>query len=438
MAQTNIISRERATYLAEEITYGTLPVLPSTFPNIPTRVFPLGDGLILEGLAEEMLPVGDERVRRLDAIHPVHGLRIASKVGSLKMLLKTTKAADQLDTSVTPSLAAPALTPRIILRHALGSEAVRQGDTISGTSSTTTLINVTDGTRFRKGTFIAVEVLGEMQFAKITNIATNALTIAPDLSTAPVIGGEIVRNLYNYCPAETHAKSLSVQQAFVGDATAQVTAFGCYGDISFDLPEYGKIPSMALALTASAFTGPAATSPTTISVASASDEMGPAFTWSPSVYLATSVARATRLVCEGATIDYANDWQMVRDPGAVASNGQLTTVAAVVSTGGRPVAVKASIKLRFDSDYPADFTADTAYQMILVQKVGTGLTASFWIWELPVAQLVAQPKLTVIGDRLHMELMLEGIQDNTVTLASPAETGTDLDFIKAPFRVAFG
>ena len=432
MGQTNIISRERATYLAEEITYGTLPASPSTFPNIPTRVFPLGDGLILEGLAEEMLPVGDERVRRLDAIHPVHGLRIASKVGALKMLLKTTKAADQLDDGATVG----ALTPRLVLRHALGSEWANEGDTISGTSSTTTLINVTDGTRFRKGTFIAVEVVGEMHFAKITNIVSNALTIAPALSAAPVIGGEIVRNLYNYCPAESHTSSLSVQQAFVGDATAQVTAFGCYGDISFDLPEYGKIPSMALALTASAFTGPAATTPTTISVASASDEMGPAFTFSPSVYLATSVARATRLVCEGATIDYANDWQMVRDPGATASNGQLTTVAAVVSTGGRPVAVKASIKLRFDSDYPDDFTDDTAYQMILVQKVGTGLTASFWIWELPVARLVAQPKLTVIGDRLHMELMLESIQDTNVTLA--AETGTDLDFILAPFRVAFG
>ena len=431
MAQTNIISRERATYLAKEITYGSLPVPPSTFPNIPTRVFPLGDGLILEGLAEEMLSVGDERVRRLDAIHPVHGLRIASKVGALKMLLKTTKAGDQLDDGATPTTSA--LTPRIVLGHALGSEWANEGDTISGSSSTTTLINVTDGSKFRKGTFIVVEVAGEMEFAKITNISTNALTIAPALSAAPTAGTEIVRNLYNYAPAESHTSSLSVQQAFVGDATAQVTAFGCYGDISFDLPEYGKIPSMALALTASAFTGPSGQS---IGVASASDEMGPAFTWSPSVYLATSVARATRLVCEGATIDYANDWQMVRDPGAVASNGQLTTVSAVVSTGGRPVAVKASIKLRFDSGYPTAFTQDTAYQMILVQKVGTGLTASFWIWELPVAQLVAQPKLTVIGDRLHMELMLEGIQDTSVTLAG--ETLTDLDFVKAPFRVAFG
>jgi hypothetical protein len=74
--------------------------------------------------------------------------------------------------------------------------------------------------------------------------------------------------------------------------------------------------------------------------------------------------------------------------------------------------------------------------MVLVQKIGTGLTASFWIWELPVAQLVAQPKLTDMGSRLHMELALEGIEDTSVTIAG--ETGGGLDFIKACFRVAFG
>lgn len=424
MAQTNIITRERATYLGEESAFGTTP--SGSFPNAMTRAFPLGDGLILEGLAEEMLPVGDERVRRLDAIHPVHGLRIASKVGALKMLLKSTKAAAQLVAAATPNTYA--LTPRLVLSHALGSEWASEGDVIDGASSTTSTLYVTDATRFLKGTFIAVEVSGQMEWAKILNTDTgvDTLTIAPDLSGAPTAGA-IVRNLYNYAPAETHYASLTVQQAFVNDATAQVTANGCYGDVSFDLPEFGKLPSMALALTATNFTGPSSQS---LGVASATDEMGPAFAWAPSVYLATSVDRATRLVCEGATIEYANDWQMVRDPGAT------QTVSAVVATGGRPTAVKASIKLRFDSAYKTAFTADTAYQMVIVQRIGTGTGASFWIWELPVAQLVAQPKLADMGSRLHMELSLEGIQDTSVTLAS--ETGGALDFIKSPFRVAFG
>ena len=425
MAQSNIITRERATYIGEESAFGTTPA--GSFPNAMTRAFPLGDGLILEGLAEEMLAVGDERVRRLDAIHPVHGLRIASKVGALKMLLKSTPAGAQLDDGATPNTYA--LTPRLVLSHALGSEWANEGDVITGASSTASILYVTDATRFLKGTFIAVEVSGQMEWAKILNTDTgvDTLTIAPALSGAPTAGA-IVRNLYNYSPAETLFASLTIQQAFVGDLDAEYTANGCYGDVSFDLPEFGKLPSMSLALTATNFIGPSAQSP--LAAVSASDEMGPAFAWAPSVYLATSVDRATRLVCEGATIEYANEWQMVRDPGAT------QTVSAVVATGGRPTAVKASIKLRFDSGYKVAFTADTAYQMIIVQRIGTGPTASFWIWEIPVAQLVAQPKLTDMGSRLHMELALEGIQDTTVTLAG--ESGGALDFIKAPFRVAFG
>jgi hypothetical protein len=423
MAQSNIITRERATFIGQEAAFGTTPA--GSYPNAMTRVFPLGDGLILEGLAEEMLAVGDERVRRLDAIHPVHGLRIASKVGALKMLLKSTPVGSQLVDGATIA----ALTPSLVLNHALGPAMANEGDFISGTSSSTTVINVVDGTKFRKGTFIAVEVAGQMEFAKITNISTNALTIAPALSAAPATGGEIVRNLYNFAPADSHTNSLTIQQAFVGDLDAEYTANGCYGDVSFDLPEFGKLPSMSLALTATNFIGPSAQSP--LAAVSASDEMGPAFAWAPSVYLATSVDRATRLVCEGATIEFANDWQMVRDPSAT------QTVAAVVNTGGRPVAVKASIKLRFDSQYKTGFDADTSYQMIIVQRIGTGTTASFWIWELPVARLVAQPKLADMGSRLHMELALEGIQDTTVTLGGTTDP-SEIDYIKAPFRVAFG
>jgi hypothetical protein len=334
MAQSNIITRERATYIGEESAFGTTPA--GSFPNAMTRAFPLGDGLILEGLAEEMLPVGDERVRRLDAIHPVHGLRIASKVGALKMLLKSTKAAAQLVDGATPN--AYALTPRLVLSHALGSEWAHEGDVITGASSTVSTLYVTDASRFLKGTFIAVEVSGQMEWAKILNTDTgvDTLTIAPDLSGAPTAGA-IVRNLYSYAPAETLFASLTVRQAFVGDATAQVTANGCYGDVSFDLPEFGKLPSMSLALTATNFTGPSSQS---LGVASATDEMGPAFAWAPSVYLSTSVDRATRLVCEGATIEYANDWQMVRDPGAT------QTVSATVSASaasGEPAAGSPSV-----------------------------------------------------------------------------------------------
>ena len=421
MSQSDIIARERATRIGLESTFGTTP--SGIFPNAMTRCFPLGDDLILEGLAEEMLPVGDERVRRLDAIHPVHGLRMASKIGALKTLLKATPSANQLTAAGTPMESGA----YIILKHALGADHAELGSTVASAASATAFTVASgEGVNFGKGCFIAVAVSGEMEWTQITNISTDTLTVSPALSTTPSASA-VVRNLYNFVPAESHSSSLAIDQTFVGDSTAQVTANGCYGDISFDMPEFGKLPSMSLSLTATNFTGPSSQG---LTATTASDPEGAAFAWSPKVYLAASVSRGTSLVCEGAGVEFANGWEVVRDPGAT------QTVHSVVNAGGRPVAVKANIKLRFDSAYPAAFSADTAYRLIIVQKIGTGATASFWIWSLPAARLVAQPKLTKIGSRLHMELMLEGTPSTLITDAG--ETGLAADFIHSPFFVAFG
>jgi len=421
MSQSDVLVRERATRIGFESTFGTTPA--STFPNAMTRVFPLGDDLILEGLAEEMLPVGDERVRRLDAIHPVHGLRMASKIGALKTLLKATPSANQLTAAGTPIESGAYL----MLGHALGGVRVAVGSTVASAASPTAFtLQAGDGANFAKGCFIAVTIAGEPEWTQITNVSTDTLTVSPALSGTPATSA-VVRNLYNFVPAESHSSSLTIQQAFVGDSTAQVTANGCYGDISFEMPEFGKLPSMSLSLTATNFVGPSTQS---LGVATASDPEGAAFAWTPKVYFATSVDRATSLVCESASVDFANGWELVRDPGAV------QTVHSVVNAGGRPTAVKANIKLRFDSAYPTAFSADTAYRLIIVQKIGTGATASFWIWSLPAARIVAQPKLTKIGSRLHMELMLEGTPSALITDAG--ETGGAADFVHSPFHVAFG
>jgi len=416
MSQTNINARERATYVGLESAFGVAP--SSTFPNVMTRVFPLGDALILDGLAQEMLPVLDERVRREDAIHPVHGLKIATKIGALKCLLKATKTAAQLSASGTPG----SLTPRILLTHAFGAEHALAGSTVAtGTSTTQFDVQAGLGVNFKPGTWLVVfRGSAEGEPAKIVSVSTDTLVVTPALGGIPS-STDVVRNLYNYAGAESHSNSLTVQQAFVGDSTAQVQATGCHGSIAFDLPECGKLPSMSLPLAAANFTGPSSQS---FNVATASDEMGASFAWAPSVYLAASLDRAVTVPCEGVTLEHSNTWEMVRDPAAT------QTVATVVNTAGRPTTCKATIKLRFDSSYVPAFTGDTAYHFVVVQKVGTGATASFWIWELPVAQLVAQPKLSKIGERLHMELSFEGVQDTAIT-------GTD-DFALATFRVAFG
>lgn len=432
MAQSDVIARRRRTRIGLETAFGTTP--SGSFPNAMTPCLALGDDLTTEGLTEEMLPVADERSSRLAAIHGVHGLRVASKLSPLKFHLKAVPAASLLIAAATPL----AFVHRIALLHALGNEFAGPGTTISGTTSTVSLLRVADATLVKKGTFIAVQVGTEMEWTEVTAIDTTTtpdeVSISPALSAAPVTSGHIVRNLYGYCPAESHSSSLAVDQAMVGDAAAQVTANGCYGDMSLEF-EIGKLAMLSLGLSVTDFTGPSAQS---LSTDQATDNMGAPVLWAPKVFLATNadlllaIDRATWVKCEGMGVEYANGWEQVRDSGAN------QTVSHVVNTGGRPVAAKSTLKVRFDSAYPAAFRADTPYRLIIVQKVGTGLNAFFIIASLPNAKLASQPKPVKVGERLLFDLALEGTPDTAIALAVPPETGADLERIQAVIRIAMG
>lgn len=419
MAQSNIITREQALYLGEESTYGVTPA--STFPNVMTRTFALHE-LHGDGAVREMLDVEDVRVRRADTIQPVQGLEIASKF-ALKMYLKATPSASQLTSSNSPG----SLTPRLMLRHGLGSEAASQGSVVAtGTSATQFDVTGGHGSRFAKGTLIAVEISGAMEWALVTNISTDTITVSPALSGTPSTSA-IVRNLYSYAIAESNTKSMTAQVAYVGDSAAQYTFNGCYGSMSFAW-EIGKLPTMALDITASSFT----TGSLSLSTATATDEMGSTAAFQPQVYLAAASAptRGTTLVCEKFSVEMVNAWEMVRDPSAT------QTVSAVVDTAGRPRIATAKVTLRFDSAYPTAFDAETRYSFAIVWRFGSGTTASFWIWQMSNCKLVAQPKLTNVGNRLYMDLELSALQDDAVTVGG--STGTALDAIYSPIRVAFG
>ena len=79
---------------------------------------------------------------------------------------------------------------------------------------------------------------------------------------------------------------------------------------------------------------------------------------------------------------------------------------------------------------------DTSYQIVYAQRIGTGTAASFWIVEVPDARLLMEPKPVKVGERLYFDLAFHGLQDPTVAL--DGETGTDLDFVLATSRIAFG
>lgn len=422
MSQSNIIKREQAVYFGEESTFGQTPA--GSFPNAMTRTI-VSEPITADGAAVEMLDVNDVRVRRLDAIQPVHGLKIASKFAAA-MNLKATPSASQL----TSTHSATSLTPRLFLRHALGQEYAVHGSTVAtGTSSTQFDVASGHGSRFRRGTLIAVQISGEMEWTLVTGVSTDTITVDPPLSGTPATSA-IVRNLYNYAPAESHTNSLTAQIAYVGDSAAQYTFNGCHGSIKFGWGgDWGKIPSMSLDLTATNFVGPSNQS---ISTATATDEMGSTYAFTPQVYLSSSgFTRGTTLACEKVEIDYSNTWEMVRDPSAT------QTVSAVVNTAGRPRAGKVTLTLRFDGTYPQDFDADTSYALAIVQRIGSGTTASFWVWLASNIKLTAQPKMTAVGERLYLDLEFSMLQCALLTPAG-GESAAENDFLYSPLTVAFG
>lgn len=422
MADETLLARTVVTTIGEESTFGTTPA--STFPNVMSRVYPLGTEIAIEP-TQAALDVEDERSSRNAAIDPVIGLQLETPVKfSVNLKAVGNPVTDQLILGVTPA----DLPPRILLRHHYGLETANEGGQVASAAYAQVFtVGATEGAHFKPGTWIAVEIAGEMELTKILHISTDTLTCEFALSATPQAGA-IVRNLYNYCRKEVHTKSFTVQQAYANSTVAQMTVNGVHGNVGFEFPEYGELPKMTFEGQGVKWTGPSAQS---LDNTAEDDRMGRPGVWRPSIYLAQAPVRATRLVCEGGiSVDSANQWELIRDGGGV------ETVNSVLNTAGRPRGPVITLQTRHNVDWQTGFANRSTYQMIIIHKIGTGLTASFWIWEYPVVRLVAPPKPVKVGERLYMELMLHGTQDNKVTPTT--ETGDDLDRITAVERVAFG
>lgn len=422
MADEDLLARKRITYIGTESTFGTTP--SGSFPNAMVRGYPLHTDVAVEP-AQAMLDVEDERPRRGEAIDPVLGLKLDTPV-KFTTNLKAVKASPlgQLILGAAPL----PLAPRILLTHHYGVEyADEGGEVASAASDTAFTVGATEGAHFKPFTWILVEIAGEMEPTMVVSVSTDTLTVAPALSATPQAGA-IVRNLYNYCRKEVHQHSLTVQQAFAGSTVAQYTVNGVTGAIEWNFPEFGELPQMTFSGQGIQWTGPSAQG---LSVARADDGMGSPGVWRPTVLLAASPARGTRLVCEGSIkVESAPEWDRVRDGGGT------ETVHSVLNVGGRPRGPVITVTVRHNTDWITAFTNRTALKMHIFHKIGSGTTAGFWIWDYPALRLVAPPKPVKVGERLYLELTLHGTHDTTT--APTTETGDDLDRLLACERVAYG
>ena len=418
MTQSNVIAREHRTLIGMETTFGTTPA--GSYPEVMTEIVPIHDALHIDGLAVEMLDVNDARVRRNDATQPVQGLKMASKV-AMTCYAKAVATTNILTAAGTVG----SLSQCLPFLHCFGVEHAAIGTTVSTAASETTF-DATSVATLKKGTWITVTISGTPEPCKITNISTNTVTVEPALSATPA-NGAIVRNLRTYAPAESHSSSMTCQFAFAGDSAAQYTANGVCASMKITTG-FGQLVTYALDGMAATFTGPSAQA---IAVTSVTDDMSAPFLFKEAtVLLAASPARATGLVCETLEVDFPNDWKPVRDP-----NGT-ETINSMVNVAGRPRAATLKIRLRFDSAQETAFTAETGYSFYAWVPYGSGTTTRYLVLDMSNVKIVNKPKPVKVDERFYLDLELGALKDDTVTVA--AESGTDLDLIYAPYRVAFG
>mgnify|MGYP006278923863 CR=1 FL=1 len=436
MSQSNVLTRELVTLVGLESTFANVPA--GSFPNAMTTLVVMNDDLPKP--KTEILPNQDLRTRRFDILQPVHGLTMDSEPPALSCYLKATPSAQQLVASASPT----GMAVQIPLIAAFGTIVQAAGSTVTaaGSSGTTVQVQVGDINNFIKGTVILVQTSVGMEWAVVEaiSVGSHTLTVSPKFQGTHTDGNQ-VRNLYNCIPTEGHTKTLSIQRAHTGDTAAQWTFYGCRMDVAFTLPEPGKLPFVTFTGKAASYVGFASQSITI--PATITDDMNAPAIFAPQVYVYTHSAGVAgprsglKLVAESYTVTFKNNWEMVRDGGAVDGAGNATTIASVVNTGGKQGSVQATLKLRWDSSWHSTFTGQTDQQLVIVQQIGTGTAATFWIFQMPVAQIIAETEPTKVGDRVYQTLTFEGRQDNTITPAG-GETTTQLDAIYAPLRVAFG
>lgn len=416
MSQTNRITRNARFELSEE-TLAAFATEPSgSFPFVTTPLLILPDSLVIDGLLYEALENNDESIDRLGARDRILGLKRDSKF-SFNVGLKGVPTAAQLITSV----ASADLSHRILYRHMFGSEHVAAGSVVI-TGSTTTAVEVTSthGARFAVGTWIAVEVAGQMEPTRVESIAGDVLTVLPALSASPTTGG-IVRNGYNYCPANSHEKSLAFRRAY--SSSEQFSMLGCAADMQFKFPAFGKL----LTLEAKGMCTDWSVGSLGYSTAVVTEDMGgkAAFQQATMLFGArSSLDRSTSKVPYHAIdIKMASKWESVDDGNQSQARGGWVNTA-----GPRPVS--GMLKTRLDIAEYAAFASRQERNLVQWVRIGSGTTASFLLWDLPrITRGEALSKPVKLGERMGIDTTFEALQDSD-------GGGVGTDAAKAPLRFA--
>lgn len=394
--------------------------------STPVRIRTVRGQPLLKKATRERVGVPSESPFRFD--NPAHVDGKDAVEWQLSVHLSGVASGDRL-------VAAGTATERshdVLLKHLFGRRYAAVGTTVSGSSSTTTSVDLTSATGRKVGELILVG----HHVRRITAISSNTVTVSPALPSGPA-DATVVRGSRCFVLANRRSATLSIEQKLVNvedAATHEERVLGAFGTLAWQFGAQGALVQVQASGKAISYAGPSALSapPWALGVSPADDDMDAPFAWMPTAFIDGSV-----LTIEPGSFK-------VTHPGTaqeIGGSGSRSGIAGFMDTSGRDgdAGVQVEFTVRLDEDWVStlfDGGPGTTFHLLVTcdPELGDGSPTTLAAWEFPRLQLLERPVKADMGGRAVYAIKAHALRD-TLTPAS-ATTAEDRDLAWAPFRFA--
>lgn len=396
MAQLTIPVGARKLFIGQETTYGTAA----------TTAFARAiEGSINATLAQTEIEHNAASARLFQQFVTRQGLR--SGASTVAFGIHAKPAFGKLDSSAVAS------TPYLgkLLEAILGGEAKGAGSTVSGAGSTTTTVDVQTGhgTRFKVGTAIHVEVSSVYYPRVITAIATDTLTVWPELPSAPANGDDVI-NSYSYFLTESNTKSLTIEDTFTvpssDAATVQRRLLGCTGDVSFTIAR-DALATFGFDLKAADWQYGSLSLATTVG----SETMGDPIPVTNGKVWLQEAGTSTDNQFFVASLQGSMNAGMTH----LLTLGGVQGTSGVARMGGRDSA-DFTIRARIDYDRYTQWSSQTLLRLFAAFPYGSGTSQRAVCLHVNQVQLIGKPAEVEEGGFLYYDLKFRPVLDTSYTL----------------------
>lgn len=413
--------------IREAVSGGGAEASPGSQASTITRMAFLNGSLLNTGFAREMLEVASESPSRFD--NPKHVLgKVVAGWGPLNWHLRGVPSAERLVAAASPTT----LSHDILFKHVFGQRYAAVGTTVSGTSSSTSNVDVASVTGRKVGELVAIETTaGIYEVRSIATVGSGDFDVAVALGTAPATNGFIVRGVRTFVPAETRNTTLTLEQRLVlnGGTSHEYRVRGAMSSsFAWTLPDFGKIPTFAMSGQGIAYAGPAALSSPSWALGSdpADSDMDDPLPWTPVLQVNGTTVRFE-------PGSFKLNYPQAADP--IGDGSQASGIGGWLDTSGRDggTFISGEFNIRADSGEVTVYEAGTIRNFMLTCDPNHGATTTTLAFlEIPRAQIIERPKPVTLGSgRSGFTIKWKALLDTKTPSSSSA---ADVDLARAPIR----